>query len=183
MSAGWRIGRFLIAGGLLLGLYFVLWHPIQAWRISSFEALSRAQNEQKLLEGRIEDLRSRRASLTQEQLPIELWTTADLGRATALVQEAFVAVGREAGLEIQTVTPRDGVKAATAAAVGFRLEAEAGWDAVVGFLDSLERHAPPLLIDRAVIRRLNRPGERAEQPLVSLQIDISAPLIQGNATQ
>jgi len=75
---------------------------------------------------------------------------------------------------ITPYTPRD---SSIDGAFGFRLEFETHLDQLTEFLKQVEYDRPALVIDRTVLRRLNRPGDEEPQPALFVQIEILAPVI------
>jgi hypothetical protein len=165
---------FALAGFTLAIVLVVV--PAMQWRVDIEAAYENERQEQVRLIGQIRDLEIRRARLSQDEGQIPLWEAARIGEANARIQQALGRIGDESGLSFQSVIPSNPGDVPLVTSVGFRVEIEGTFDRIVSLLGRLESHNPPLLIERATLRRLSRPGERSSQPLLMVQLDLHAPV-------
>ncbi|MEP4627169.1 MAG: GspMb/PilO family protein [Tateyamaria sp.] len=134
------------------------------------------------------NLEVRRIGLSKElhtfgQNPAEpfLWKEDERGVANARIQAHISEAATRNGLALRSISPAGNGTLGDRQTAIFRLEAEARLDHLSAFLRGLEYDLPAVLVDGAVLRRLNRPGSTSEQPELFVQMDLVAPIsIQSN---
>lgn len=171
----------LIGPLVVVSLCLVLWLSLGAtlsdWRSNQFDRLSVLENQKTSLEERSNQLRSDLESFSDQDLTDLFWTAAQPGEATALVQSSVSGTASANGILLRSVTPFTPREQTIQGAFGFRLEFEAHLDQVTEFLKDIEYDRPAIVIDRVVLRRLNRPGDAGLQPAVFAQVELLAPVI------
>lgn len=170
------IGPLVVAIGAV-GLYLTAGTALAEWRSAQFSRLSEVQNEIAVLETRQAGLRADLANFSDQDITDLFWTAGQPGAATALVQSAISSTASQHGILMRSITPFTPREETIQGAFGVRLEFEARLDQLSQFLQSIEYDRPALVVDRMVLRRLNRPGDTAAQPSLFAQIDLLAPVI------
>ncbi|MCW3783543.1 type II secretion system protein GspM [Defluviimonas salinarum] len=171
--------RALVIAGLLAlisGAAGAVALPIFDWRRSIETELATAGAEYKRLSESLDALTVRKRRLTETGGQLALWQARQTGEATARVQSVVTELARASGANLRALGPGPSHEFGLVQAVSLRLESEATLDQLSALLQKLEFHAPPLLVETATLRRLNRPGHATEQPLLFVQIDILAPV-------
>lgn len=188
MSAADHLARFTapsrraISAGLalLLGIALVVavLMPLGSWRAAVLARKAAEDAELARLGATRLRLTAERDLLSGAVPAVGIWPAAPIGEVTARIQSELSALSRDSGVSLHSVAPTGPKPLASAATVGFRLEAQARLDQLSDFLRALEFHSPPILIAQAQLRRIARPGDVAEQPLVFFQLDLIAPVAQ-----
>ncbi|MFZ5963018.1 type II secretion system protein GspM [Thalassococcus sp. BH17M4-6] len=166
----------------LLGLFATLiWlaavQPLQGWRQAQLDARADAIAETQKLKSSIATLRAERDRYDIDGQLDVLWEAERTGTATAMIQSEISRMARDQGVSLRAITPARQRDLSLADAVGIRIELEAALDQLSDFLKVVEYHSPALLIERATLRRLAKPGSALAQPLVFAQIDLAAPFV------
>ena len=181
MNVGSRITSRLFAVFILLGLGVLIWfailRPANEWQADAFTTLSASQSENTRLNASLSRLKAEQAQLSGDTSLAIIWTAKQMGEATALVQSKISKLAAKHGVTLRSVTPVSGKNLPFASAIGFRIEGEATLDKLAAFLVDLESNSPALLIERAALRRLTRPGRTAAQPSIFVQLNLIAPAI------
>lgn len=165
----------VLVGIAALG-WFAIVTPLAAWKSGALAERAETLEEIARLEQSLASLKAERGQLSVGGELDVLWTAAQMGEATARVQSELSGMARANGVSLRSISPNRARDMTLANAAGVRLEMEAGLDQLGAFLTELEHHSPALLIERAVVRRLNKPSGEGAQPLVFAQIDVSAPI-------
>ncbi|MEQ6204724.1 type II secretion system protein GspM [Sulfitobacter sp. HNIBRBA2951] len=181
MKSATRILNSVVALALLAAISALIWFavlaPLQDWRSAALSKRPQAVAEIRQLQTRISGLEDERDQLSgNEELNI-LWRAAQTGVATARIQSQLSKLASERGISLRSISPTRARDLTLAQAAGFRLEMESSLDQLVSFLQAVEYHSPALLVEKASLRRLNKPNTDQPQPLVFAQIDISAPVV------
>lgn len=180
MSAGPRIISRLFALLILTGLGVLIWlavlQPAYNWKTNAIAELSASQLENTKLIASLSRLKAERAQLSGDTSLAIIWKAKRMGEATALVQSEISNLAAEHGITLRSVTPVPSRDIPFTSAIGFRIEGEATLDRLTSFLIALEASTPALIIERAVLRRLTRPGRTAAQPDVFVQLNLIAPV-------
>ncbi len=176
-----RIINIAVALGLVATLGALVWFavvaPLQEWRTVALIKRPQAIESIRQLQTRINSLEDERNQLSgNEELNI-LWRAAQTGEATARIQSQLSKLASERGVSLRSISPTRARDLTLAQAAGFRLEMESSLDQLVSFLQAIEYHSPALLVEKASLRRLNKPNSNQPQPLVFAQIDVSAPVV------
>lgn len=139
---------------------------------------------------RSEDLRRRALHLENSKLALlsELnfledgsdlslkWASEEIGAAVALIQNSITNLAAKNAVQIRSVAP-GGVESADGTEyASFAIDLEARLDDFSGMLRSIEGHNPAIFVEQATLRRISRPGDDAEQPLLGARLVVSAPL-------
>lgn len=179
MYASSKISR-LATGAILVVLCGLVWalvlNPLAAWKKNSVAQLTEAQQETSRLQASIVRFQTEKAQLASGDISEIIWTAALLGEATARIQARISELASQEGLALRSITPIGERDFPLTGAVALRLEAEASLDKLTRFLIKVDHHTPVILIHQANIRRLVRPGELPQQPLLFLQIEIIVPV-------
>ncbi len=179
MRSGSMLARIaalaVIATAILLPVVFVIL-PLAQWKQDVEEAVEAARLDQVRLADSIERLALERAQLSAGSLDGFLWSARQLGAATARVQATINDIAAQNSLSIRSFTPTGTRSMPIAEGIAFRIEIEATLDRLTPFLVEIEYHTPALLIDRADLRRLTRPGADTERPSMFVQLEIVAPI-------
>lgn len=164
-------------GVVALLIWLAVAQPLQTWRKAQLDARADAIAETQKLQSSIATLRAERNRYDVDgQLDI-LWQAERSGAATAMIQSEISRMAREQGVSLRAISPARQRDLSLADAVGIRIELEAALDQLSDFLRVVEYHSPALLIERATLRRLSKPGSALAQPLVFAQIDLAAPFV------
>ncbi|WP_208353081.1 type II secretion system protein GspM [Pseudaestuariivita rosea] len=182
---GTLISRVLVVLTLvtvMVLIWVALLSPILNWRSQVQNELQSAQIEQARLQRSIAQLMTEQARLSADDATSVLWTAFQSGEATARVQASLSTMARQSGVNLRSIAPVRARELPFSQALAFRLESEASLDQMVALLRAIEYSNPPLVIERANVRRLTRPTRSSDQPLVFFQLEILAPvIITGNA--
>lgn len=179
------VGALLALSGLA-ALALLVWaaviQPIRTWQAEALAGRDAAVREMARLGDRIAALTAERAGLSEGGTLDIVWNAQQMGQATARIQSALSGLASERGIALRSVAPSGTRDLSLAMAAGFRLEFEAMLDQLTGFLTDIEYHSPVLVVERATLRRLNRPqtaaaGGGLQQPLVFVQLDVLAPVL------
>lgn len=174
-------------GSILTGLILLIWvsvvAPLQNLKTGNFENRANGISEMRKLQDRIAILQLEKSRLSDRGQLDVLWQAERTGTATAMIQAEISRQALQEGIGLRSISPVRKRDLRLADAVGIRIEMEAGLDQFTDFLRSVEYHSPALLVERAALRRLIKPGNQSEQPLVFAQIDLSAPVILSIAGQ
>ena len=163
----------LAAGGALI--WFAAVVPLQEWRQSALNSRERALEGFQQLQDRIAALKAERAILSESGELGVLWRASQTGEATALVQSHLSQLATGSGVSLRSISPTRARDMTLAQASAFRLEMEAPLDKVASFLRDVENNEPALLVEKASLRRSNRPNSEQAQPLVFVQLEVLAP--------
>ncbi|NSX56913.1 type II secretion system protein GspM [Parasulfitobacter algicola] len=180
IKPGSLISRFmvlLIIGGLVLLIWIAVLSPLVTWRNQAQSNLLSAQTELARLERSIAQLQIEQTRLSADDATSILWMASQSGEATARVQANLSTMARQSGVNLRSISPVRARELAFSQAVAFRMESEATLDQVVSLLRAIEYSTPPLVIERANLRRLARPTRTSDQPLMFFQLEILAPVI------
>jgi len=158
-------------------IFFSVGTAISDWRDNEFQRLAKLEGDRAALAERTESLHSDIASFADQDITDLFWTAAQSGEANALIQSAVSGTASENGILLRSVTPYTPREQIIQGSFGFRLEFEAHLNQVTEFLKDLEYDRPAIVIDRVILRRLNRPGDADLQPAVFAQVELLAPVI------
>lgn len=179
MGGNVNIGSILkLAGTVLLGLLLWLfaYQPLAAWKASTINERTDAIFEQEALKKRITSLTLETQSYGNDGVDQLIWQAEQIGEVTARVQTAINAMAQENGVVMRSIGPNRPQDASIGNVIGFQLEFEATLDRLSAFLQEMEFQQPVLLVSRANLRRLVRPGESGLQPQLFIQINVIAPI-------
>ncbi len=183
MNTGSHIFSRLIAVSAIIMMAALVWlaviSPIYQWKLRASENLATRQAENARLNASLTRLRAEKAQLSGDSSLDIVWKAKRIGEATALVQSEISNLAAKHGVMLRSVAPMSGKGMPFASGIGFRVEGEATLDKLTSFLIDLEGNSPALVIERAVLRRLNRPGRTAPQPDVFVQLNLVAPVALG----
>ncbi|MCU0826008.1 MAG: type II secretion system protein GspM [Tabrizicola sp.] len=171
----------LFAFVLCLGLFGI--GPLSEWRSGILQRSSTTLEDIQQLDLTVEALTAEVRALSGTQSLDLMWSAEQSGQASALVQGRLSDLARAQGLSLRSIAPLPNRDLPVAEGVGFRIELEAALDRLVPFLIAVEHSKPLLVIERATLRRLARPGETNAsggsgplQPELFVQLDIIAPV-------
>lgn len=166
---------------LIIGIFCAI------FLVPIFSERTKTQIMRTTLEQEINDLRARSVSLNQQfsgvgQANVEqyLWKAKQAGEMTAKIQAELGKLATQEGISLRSIIPTVSKDFSQIETTGLRIEAEADLSQFKDFILTLEQHEPALFIERAILRRINRPGISSEQPLIFFQIDILAPVKIGD---
>ncbi len=166
---------------VLLGIVAVIWifaiQPALSWRATVEHDLASSIDESERLEEGLQGLRAQLENLETVELDHLVWEAQQAGELTARIQAELGAIARRSGVTLRSVTPTQAAEFPMFRTTALRIEAEADLAQLITMLVEIEQHEPVLVVSRANLRRLNRPGRTSEQPLVFLQLDIAAPVL------
>ncbi len=171
-----RVMALLVVVGFMMLALVAIVQPLAAWRNATLVTAEAAIVETQRLMAGMSSLRTERAQLSGSGIDALVWPGERLGELTARVQGRISELAVRHGLQLRSITPTGTRALPLTSAVGFRIESETTLDRLVGFLREVEHHSPGLIVDRATLRRLSRPGDEPLQPVLFLQIDIVAPV-------
>lgn len=179
MGGDVSIGSILKLGGtVVLGLLIWLfaYQPLEAWKASALEARTAAIIAHEALEQRITSLTLETQSYGSDGIDDLTWQAEQIGEVTARVQTTINAMAQDNGIVMRSIGPNTPRDTSIGDVIGFRLEFEATLDRLSAFVQEIEYSQPVLLVSRANLRRLVRPGETNSQPQLFVQIDVIAPI-------
>lgn len=171
-----RLAALAILAVLLIAVWFLIASPIIQENSSLAADLQTAQAEKIRLAATITNLTFRLENGDSADLQGEIWQAKQAGEMTARIQAELGAIARANGITLRSVTPARAPQIPLVDSTALRIEAEADLAQFRALIIAVEQHSPALFIERATIRRLNRPGRISEQPLVFFQLDIAAPI-------
>ncbi len=174
-----RLAALAILGGVLAGVWFFIVAPVMQIQAAQTADLQAAQVEKVRLTAAITNLTFRLENGDAADLKGEIWQAKQAGEMTARIQAELGDIARANGITLRSVTPARAPQLPLVETTALRIEAEADLSQFRALIIAIEQHSPALFIERASIRRLNRPGRISEQPLVFFQLDIVAPVRVG----
>ena len=164
-----------LVGGVAL-IWIATVAPVLSWRMDTNTQLAISQGKADRLLNSIANLEHEYVALSAEADFGDIWKTNSVSEATAKVQASLGTIARQNGVTFRSITPLQSPEMALVDAVAFRLEAELTLDRLVELLRALEYSSPLILVERSNIRRLARGITGATQPIVFVQLDITAPV-------
>ena len=165
----------ILTAGIVL--YFTAGVALMDWRTNQFTRLAALKTDVAAMTDRIATLEADLTNVSDQDITNLFWTASQPGEATALVQSSLSGTASDNGILMRSITPYTPRDSSIDGAFGFRLEFETHLDQLTEFLKQVEYDRPALVIDRTVLRRLNRPGDEEPQPALFVQIEILAPVI------
>ncbi|SMX26034.1 General secretion pathway protein M [Pelagimonas phthalicica] len=175
-----RLSSLLLALALLVGFFALIWlsvgQGLYNWRDTALSKREEMRSELQKLEGSLAALKRDHSQFGETGELTLIWAAKEAGAVTALIQSEISKLAKDHGVSLRAVTPAKESGLSLQEATGFRIEFEASLDQLTGFLQDIEYSSPALVVDRAVLRRLNKPGHKHPQPLVFAQIDLAAPI-------
>lgn len=163
--------------------YVLVIAPLSQWRADAIAGLASVQQERVQLTQSIARLEAERESYAREDLSGLMWEASQIAQATARVQSALNDIARRNGIPVRSIAPTNAQGATSENTITFRLEFEASLDQLVPFLKTVEFDQPVLVVTRANMRRLTRPGDSGPQPDLFVQLDITAPVSLADGSQ
>ncbi len=167
---------------LALGAVFslLLWlgalAPLATWKADRLSTLQQERSALAGLEQRVTAMARESAALSsREDLGIA-WQADRRGAATARVQSELNRLATTHGVTLRAIAPVRVRALPGLDSAGFRIEGEAPLDRLVPFLVTLDHHGPALMIEKATLRRLTRPGAPTAQPVLFVQMDLLVPM-------
>ncbi|WP_268745986.1 type II secretion system protein GspM [Ruegeria halocynthiae] len=170
----------LCSGVVALGGFFII-APLSSWKVTGLDARSQALDEIQRTQATIDRLKQQNSRISQNEEEDFLWRAEQIGAVTAQIQTALSASAASNGVSLRSITPLKTKRMASVEAAGFRLEFEATLDQVLGFLQQIEYSSPALLVEKASLRQLSRPGSDQTQPILNGQLELIAPFHVGEA--
>jgi len=171
----------LLALGAIIAL--ILWltvlAPLAAWRADRLSTLEQETSALARLEQRVAAMTRERAALSSQGDLGIAWSADRIGAATARVQSELNRLAATHGVTLRAIAPVRARELPGLDSAGFRIEGEATLDRLVPFLVALDHHGPALLVEKATLRRLTRPGAPTAQPVLFVQMDLLAPVRLG----
>ncbi|MHA3915831.1 type II secretion system protein GspM [Halovulum sp. GXIMD14793] len=161
----------LMAGALWLFALQPIWARVEAISLD----LERKQDQKRRLEASRMMLEKEIADLQSGDVADFVWSAEQSGALTAAIQAQVGEIAARHGIQLRSITPTGTRELPSATGTRLRVEGEASLDALSMFLQELEFHQPVLMVEQAILRRLNRPGRLIEQPLLFMQIELVAP--------
>ena len=165
------LGVFLV---LMAGIFLLVVKPLINWRSNINTQIEHSLQERQKLKQRLQTLSTEISLLPKNENNGIFWSGEKPGEASAQIQSAINVLTRQTAVSLKSVTPLPAAAFAQDGVLGARIEIEATLDHFLEFILKLETHEPPLVIERSNIRRLVRPSQRQEQPLILAQLDIAA---------
>lgn len=147
------------------------------------EELHQKQVQKSRLTASIASLEHEIKDLTGGELEGVVWKAEQSGELTAQIQARLGDMASSNGVNLRSITPTGTREMPSTHATVLRVEGEATLDQLTAFLQELEFHTPVLMVERATLRRLNRPGQNLAQPLVFVQLEVLAPSRIAEANQ
>ena len=171
-----RLSAIAIFCMIIAGLWLLVANPFFQKNTALDEKITAAHLERARLEEAISNLTSKLASMDTTDAQGEIWLAKQAGEMTARIQARLGNLARQHGISLRSVTPAKAAQLPHVDTTALRIEAEADLEKLRDFIVAIEHHSPALFIERATLRRLNRPDRSSEQPLIFFQLDISAPI-------
>jgi len=175
----------LLGYGLVIAIAALVWgavlSPLSTWRSNSLAAHDIAARDYGRLLESTRRLQNEMAFFSKSGSQDYIWQAEQSGEATAKIQSGINNLAARSGITLRSISPAPEKQLPFATGVAFRLESEATLDQVLGFILGIESSEPALLIERATLRRSSRPGRTSEQSLMFFQIDVTAPVLIGEA--
>lgn len=183
MNLGSNFSDQIIGGAIALTFGALFWAsviaPVSQWRAASLLRHEVALTEQARLNTSTLRLKSELDFLSQSESQGFVWQAEQSGAVTAKIQSSLNTLASRAGIALRSISPAPEIELPYATGAAFRLESEATLDQILKFILSIEFNKEALLIERATLRRLNRPNRTSQQPLLFFQLDILAPVLIG----
>ncbi|HHI70475.1 MAG TPA: hypothetical protein ENJ91_05685 [Rhodobacteraceae bacterium] len=171
----------LMAVIIILSLVSLVWvavlSPVHEWKNRTEIALAESRANNTRLKRSLAKLKREQEQLSGDASLDIAWQAGKSGEATALVQSEISDLAARNGVTLRSVTPVEAQDIPYTSAIGFRVEGEATLDNLSDFLIELEYSTPAFVIERAVLRRLQRPGRTSAQPEIFIQLNLIAPVI------
>ncbi|KNG93789.1 hypothetical protein ATO11_11485 [Pseudaestuariivita atlantica] len=168
---GIAVAALGIAGWIGLGA------PLADWREDALAGRATALEDLREMHARAAALKADHAALSRtDALPL-MWRADQMGEATAQIQATLSKAASDGGVSLRSISPNPARDMDLAQAAGFNLELEATLDQLAAFLSTIEHHAPALLVEQAMLRRLVPTAGQAPQPLLFARIEIAAPVM------
>ncbi|WP_339691982.1 hypothetical protein [Celeribacter baekdonensis] len=176
----WIAGFVLMMAAWLFIALVVL--PLSRWKLGVEVQFDTETSRIVQLQERLSSLQHDLSSASDLPTQDLLWTAPQIGEVTAKIQSTLTNQARDSGLALRSIAPTGAEEEDFATFAKFRLEGEVRLDSTLNFLRKLEGNAPPLLVRNATLRRLNRPGNAEEYPLLFIQLELVAPVrVGGNS--
>lgn len=172
-----RIIALALFAAVLVALVFATYVPLASWRSAQLDKLETLQIEEARLTAAIERLSFEEQQLAASSGPQLTWLSEAPGEAAARVQSVVTELAEQAGVRFRSVSPLRASSNEGLETVALRIEFEADLSQMTSLLKAIEYHQPALHVDRATLRRLNRPNTNSEQPQISAQLDLAAPIL------
>lgn len=174
-----RISSRIAALFVIIMLGFSVWilalQPVFEHVHQTTAELGHKRQQRSQLTTNIATLEREIEELSGGELTGVIWRSEQIGELTAQIQASIGDMALTNGLKLRSITPAGNRELPSTDATAMRVEGEATLDQLSNFLQELEFHEPVLMVDRAVLRRLNRPGRNPEQPLIFVQLQVLAP--------
>jgi hypothetical protein len=129
-------------------------------------------------EARSAELAAQAARLRGEGTLDGVWRAEREGEALALVQAAVSETARRLDVQLRALTPIPAPDLPLVDAIGLRIEGDMPLDRLVDLLVALETREEALVVRGASLRRVPRPD--GAQPVLSVQLDLTAPVVVGD---
>ncbi|SMR83564.1 Type II secretion system (T2SS), protein M subtype b [Aliiroseovarius halocynthiae] len=171
---GYSLPATLLGLGAFAGAVLAL-PALADWKADTIARLDAAEGELLSLNTRANRLAAQLQAVPEVEGKALKWHAGEIGVVTAQIQSEINQLATSSGIALRSIAPTGQGLVEDVQTVTFRLEAEATLDRLAQFLQSLEFGQPVLLVDAANIRRLNRPGAEGTQPIVFVQLGLSAP--------
>ena len=167
--------------GVLVGASILIWHlflePLASWRNETLRRHVEAAEEKLRLLETIARLEGEREALEDHGALESVWRADQESAAVALVQAEIVEIAQRNGVVLRSISPGKSSDLPLVKSIGMRIEGEMTLDRLLRFTLDIEYSDPALVIRSATLRRLKRVGRQTEQPLLYVQMDLSAPAV------
>lgn len=176
------VSRYLalvLTAALIALVWIALIDPAIAWKRQALHEATRAEASYLRLVSGVRALEQDRAKTQSAPIEIVMWRPAE-GRAVMLdVQSALSQLAQETGVTFSTVSPADSGFGSEMEAVALALELRAPLDTVLSFVEAVESHRPPLIIEAATLRRTQHLDFETDFPVVQASFRVAAVTLTG----
>jgi len=177
------IRRFLsrLAAIALLGVFLSLailavFQPLNAWQAQVRAEHDQETNEISALKERIRSLEADAANIPNGLPEGLLWPNEQIGTTTARIQATLSELAEQNGILPRAIAPTGTRDLGYATGATFRVEMDVPLDLLAAALNTYQKHRPPLIVERASVRRTSQGSDQQEFPTVFAQIEFLAPL-------
>lgn len=167
-----------LAPALTVALIALAWGalatPALEWKRQTLRDAARSEATYLHLISGIRALQQDRAAIQSAPVEGVIWRATD-GRAVTLdVQAALGELAQAAGLAFSAISPAQSDLELGAETVALTIELRAPLDAVLTFINAVETHTPPLIIDAATLKRAQSAGFETDLPVLQATFRIVA---------
>lgn len=163
---------------LTLAVFALAWvavvEPAITWKREAIDDAARTQaNHVRLISG-VSALELDHQSIQSAPLQEAIWRSNE-GRSLMLdIQSTLAETAQTAGISFSAISPAQSQMDINAEVLALALEFHAPLDAVLEFVQAVESHHPPLIIEAATLRRTQSLQVETDQPVLQASFRVVA---------